>query len=70
MVPPEELERVREEGRRQRRTFSKRENRRRALAGIVDTGSLSDNDIDVLFGALRAGQDEQQPTEIVPDARL
>lgn len=47
-VPPELIERVRREARRQRR-LTAAERRRIALAGIVDTGSLSDEDVKVLY---------------------
>lgn len=66
MVTPEQIATVREAGRRERR-FSKSDRARQLLAGIVDTGPLSDNDVLTLGAAFQAGRAEPaDPDEPIP----
>ena len=65
MVSPEELARVRELGRRQRRAGAA-DFRRRALGGIIDVGDLSDDDVQQLYAAYRAGLDEAEARPQTP----
>lgn len=54
---PEEIARVREEGRR-RRDLSDSERRRAELAPVVDVGTLSDEDVLILHNAYTSGLTE------------
>lgn len=61
-VPPETVDFVREEGKRRRR-LRRIERKRNELAGIVDTGNLSNEDVEVLWAAYTGAKD--QPVEDV-----
>ena len=60
-VSPEDLARVREAGKQLRPRLSRKERKRHELAAVVDTGNLSDEDVDTLWSAYTGARD--QPVE-------
>lgn len=61
MIPPETIAAVRAEGRR-RRGLTRIERQRSELAAVMDTGMLSDADVQVLYAAYVGARDE--PVEL------
>lgn len=64
-VSQEELDRVAREGRRARR-LSKRDRKRADLAKVVDTGLMSDADVDTLWDAYQGGKVDPQNGIVLP----
>lgn len=64
-VSPEQLAAVRAAG-AERRRMNDVQRQRHELAAVVDTGMLSDADVQMLYAAYRAGADSNAATPVIP----
>lgn len=67
MVTPEQRETVRAAARERRQSPAAAAEARRGLAGVIDTGMLSDADCIMLFAVYNS---ELEPTNVILDASV